>query len=102
MSGRPINKDRELSIFLGEKTYQGSAHSRCGTTERYVKHQSCVYCARIIATEQREARKYLQRHVELRAGADVEAMMLDKAEPMVLEESDDAEERRRQAIEDLM
>lgn len=108
MGGRPINEDRALSIFLGEKTYQGSPHKKCGTTERYI-NGGCVYCARIIATEQREARKYLQRHAaqidgrgDQGGGYPSSQGPLDNDEPMVLEESDDAEARSQQAIDDLM
>lgn len=60
MSGRPVNEDRKLAIFMGEKTYIGAEHDKCGTTERYVSGGGCVYCARIVATEQRDARKYLK------------------------------------------
>lgn len=59
MSGRPINESRQLAILMGDKTYTGAAHDRCGTTERYVKGGGCVHCARVIATEQRDARKFL-------------------------------------------
>lgn len=61
MSGRPINEDRQNAIALGLKTYIGAKHVNCDTTERYVKGGGCVHCARIIATEQREARNYLKR-----------------------------------------
>jgi hypothetical protein len=60
MSGRPVNPDRQSAIDLGLVTYTGSPHSKCGTTQRYVSGGGCVHCARIIATEQREARKYLK------------------------------------------
>lgn len=59
MSGRPINPDRQNAIALGFTTYTGSPH-RCGTTQRYVSGGGCVHCARLIATEQREARKFLK------------------------------------------
>ena len=91
MSGRPINVDRQNAIALGYKTYTGSKHSKCGTTERYVSGGGCVHCARVIATEQREARKYL-----VASGA------LDKPQEMALEETDDAELRARQALDDIM
>lgn len=101
MGGRPINQNLSMARFLGDKTYHGSAHKKCGTTERYTSTMACVYCTRIIATEQREARKYLQRCGALDVtGADVEA--LDNDEPMVLEDSDNAEARSQQAIDDLM
>ena len=121
-SGRPVNSDKSLAIFLSEKTYRGGIHRKCGTNVRYVSNGGCVHCARVIMTEQREARKYLQRVRTEKIVAegvqsgdvidgdaeplnDVTAQFiepLDNAEPMVLEESDDAEERRRQAIDDLM
>lgn len=63
-SGRPVNEDRQTAIDLGFKTYTGTPHSKCGTTERYVSGGGCVQCARAIATEQREARKYLRQHAE--------------------------------------
>lgn len=91
MSGRPINEDRQNAIDLGLRVYTGSKHSKCGTTQRYVSGGGCVHCARIIATEQREARKFLQRQATL-----------DKPQGMVLEETDNAEARSRAAIEDLM
>lgn len=122
MSGRPINKDREMAIFMGEKTYVGSAHSKCGTTARYVSGGGCVHCARIIATEQREARKYLQT----RAGAidsrgdqgggypssqDVldsspemalEQLEADEIADAAIEDYDAAEARRQASIDELM
>ena len=93
MSGRPINEDRQNAIDLGLRTYTGSKHSKCGTTQRYVSGGGCVHCARIIATEQREARNYLRRQAQA---------ALDNPGPLVLEETDDAEARSRAAIEDLM
>lgn len=121
-SGRPINSDKSLAIFLSEKTYRGGIHRKCGTNERYVSGGGCVHCARVIATEQREALKY-QKQYEAEYAAhlvaegvasgdvidgDVEPLTaqfiepLDNDEPMVLEESDDAEERQKQATDDLM
>jgi hypothetical protein len=61
MSGRPVNPDRQTAIELGFTTYTGSPHSKCGTTKRYVSGGGCVHCARRIATEQREARKFLKK-----------------------------------------
>jgi hypothetical protein len=113
-SGRPINADKSLAIFLSEKTYRGGIHRKCGTNERYVSGGGCVHCARVIATEQREALKYQKRHEADEAATqeqfernlnDDPAQFiepLDNDEPMVLEESDDAEERQRQATDDLM
>jgi hypothetical protein len=121
-SGRPINTDKSLAIFLGEKTYLGGIHRKCGTNVRYTSGGGCVHCARTIATEQREALKYQKQYEAKRIVAegvqsgdvidgDVEPLNdvtaqfiepLDNDEPMVLEESDDAEERQRQATDDLM
>jgi hypothetical protein len=91
MTGRPSNQDRQEAIEFGFKTYTGATHVKCGTNIRYTKGGSCVHCARVIATEQREARKYL-----LSSGA------LDKPEEMVLEETDDAEARSQAAVDDMM
>jgi hypothetical protein len=105
MSGRPINEDRQNAISLGLKTYTGSKHSKCGTTERYVSGGSCVHCARVIAAEQRDARTFLRQHAldeELAKQQEQDGIALDNPEPMALEETDDAEARRLQAIEDLM
>lgn len=60
-NGRPVNSDRQDAIEFGLKTYLGAKHVNCGTSERYVSGGGCVRCARLIATEQRAARKYLQR-----------------------------------------
>jgi hypothetical protein len=96
MTGRPLNSDLQLARELGLLTYTGSAHARCGTTERYVKGGGCVHCARIIATEQREARKYLQ------SIKDEQKDPVDKPKPMAHLPEDDAEIRRQAAIDDLM
>lgn len=80
MTGRPINESRQLAILMGDKTYTGAAHDRCGTTERYVKGGGCVNCARVIATEQRDARKFLAAHEREQAGvaaAAAEGVMID-------------------------
>jgi hypothetical protein len=71
MAGRPINESRQTAILCGDKTYIGATHARCGTYERYVSGGGCVHCARVIATEQREARKALL------AGAGTITMTLD-------------------------
>ena len=113
-SGRPINSDKSLAIFLSEKTYRGAIHRKCGTNVRYVSNGGCVHCARVLMTEQREALKYQKQYeAEYRdAMPEMEREVnddpaqftepLDNDEPMVLEESDDAEERQRQATDDLM
>src|ERR1017187_5714074 len=118
-SGRPVNADKSLAIFLSEKTYRGGIHRKCGTNVRYVSNGGCVHCARVIMTEQREALKYKKQHEAEYLESlkyedadrneeplnDVTAQFtepLDIDEPMVLEESDDAEERQRQATDDLM
>lgn len=58
--GRPSNPDRQNAITLGFRTYTGALHTRCGTTERYVSSGGCVHCARVLTTEQREARVLLK------------------------------------------
>lgn len=95
MTGRPINEDRQNAVALGLKTYTGTPHSKCGTTERYTKGGGCVHCARLIATEQREARNYL------RSGGvnQTEEQALDIADDLSI---DDPEARTRAAIDDLM
>lgn len=91
MSGRPINQDRATSVELGYPTYIGMEHSACGTSERYTKGGACVHCARIIATEQRAARKYLAHHA------------LDNAPEMAIEESEaDRRARIEASIDELM
>jgi hypothetical protein len=67
MSGRPSNKARERAIVCGETTYIGTPHSKCGTSERYVAGSACVYCARVVATEQREALKLKQHQARVDA-----------------------------------
>src|ERR1035437_2044468 len=62
MNGRPINVDRQNAITFKLTTYTGSEH-KCGTTQRYVSGGGCVHCARLIAAEQREARKILRAQV---------------------------------------
>jgi hypothetical protein len=62
MAGRPLSPNRELALLMGDKTYHGSLHAKCGTNERYVTGGGCVHCARLIATEQRDARKFLKEH----------------------------------------
>lgn len=64
MAGRPENASRANAALMGDKTYIGSVHDKCGTNERYTKGGGCVHCARVIATEQREARKYLQTQLD--------------------------------------
>lgn len=44
-----------LAQINGERTYRGTPHG-CGTNERYTNGGACVYCARRIQREQREAR----------------------------------------------
>jgi hypothetical protein len=60
--GRPVNDNRQIALQYGLKTYDGSPHSKCGTTERYVSGGGCVHCARVTATEQRDALKFLKQH----------------------------------------
>lgn len=73
MAGRPINESRQLAILMGDKTYIGVAHDKCGTTERYVKGGGCVYCARVIATEQRDARKFMTAQLAAEVAAELDA-----------------------------
>lgn len=122
--GRPANTDRQNALALGYRTYTGSPHAKCGTTERYVSGGGCVHCARVTATEQRDALKYLKAHAapgydEAEAAAsgfepvndvaDNPDDPLDSADDDAVEvdrtpsgETDDAEARRLAAIEDLM
>lgn len=111
MSGRQINEDRQNALALGLRTYTGAQHSKCGTTERYVSGGGCVRCARALATEQREARKFLKAHAEREAHEaeqitdGVEEINQDREDPIdnVPEaEVDDAKARARAALEDLM
>src|ERR1035437_8282838 len=107
-SGRPVNADKSLAIFLSEKTYRGGIHRKCGTNVRYVSNGGCVHCARVIMTEQREALKYQTQYAahlvaegvqsgdvidgDVEPLNDVTAQFIeppDNDEPMVLEESDD-------------
>jgi hypothetical protein len=53
--GRPVNEARMIAEINGERTYRGSTHG-CGTNERYTIGGACVYCARRVQREQREAR----------------------------------------------
>lgn len=103
--GRPLNQSRQLALLSGDKTYTGGKHARCGTTERYVKGGGCVHCARMIATEQRDARKFLaqaaaetpaSRFVDVNQTSEVE---LDAAEEIAIE---DAAARFEADIESLM
>lgn len=108
MNGRPINQDRQLAISLGFLTYEGSVHTKCGTTTRYTKGAGCVHCARLIATEQREARNFLRSSRGTpppeREAAQNELDNIDEViqDEMVAEARDDAAERFRRDLEDLM
>lgn len=53
--GRPINEARMIAEINGEKTYRGTPHG-CGTNDRYTNGGACVFCARRIQREQRQAR----------------------------------------------
>ena len=98
MAGRPINADRQSAFELGLRTYTGTKHPACGTTTRYVAGGGCVHCARIIATEQRHARKFLKEH-EAEYREAMPEMELD-TEPQ--DGLDDAEARRQADIDELM
>src|SRR5674476_1503039 len=106
MTGRPANEDRLSAKSLGFKTYQGSIHAKCGTTERYVSGVGCVYCARTIATEQREARRLMKAHAQETVNPDPEEIATAQEEldeqdaamqdDFVADARDDAAERSRQ------
>jgi hypothetical protein len=107
MSGRPINEDLSLARFLGEKTYIGATHVRCGTAVRYVSGGGCVHCARVIATEQREALKYLQRanavndaFIDATEESDAAEIEIDNRDDDGLDTDDNVEARRRSGIDD--
>lgn len=106
MTGRPVNEDRQNAIDLGLKTYNGAKHARCGNTLRYVAGGGCVHCARIIATEQRDALKFLKRHAVNEAEEKVrteDGVELDNVRDESYEEdADDAEARREADIDSLM
>lgn len=113
MTGRPLNQDKQNALDLGLLTYEGKPHFRCGTTTRYVVGAGCVHCARVIATEQRQARKFLRQHAineaEQKARED-DGVALDSIVPDGLEEpdvpdveaEDDADARFQESIEELM
>ena len=114
-AGRHPSEDREIALITGEKTYLGTMHAQCGTTERYTKGGGCAHCARVIATEQREARKYLKAQASIATVVeqtveedreepfnDVTAQFtepLDSDEEMAL---GDAKAREQSSIDDLM
>lgn len=106
MSGRPINEDRQNAIALGLKTYIGAKHVNCGTTERYVKGGGCVHCARIIATEQRDARKFLKQHALKEAEAQDDVLDIVEGDGLDIDNRDETEDDRKarfeESIEDLM
>lgn len=98
MSGRPVNTDRANALRLGLRTYEGAPHSKCGTTTRYVSGGGCVHCARLIATEQREALKYIKANAIETEEAKVrnqDGVYLDTVD-------DDAVEAHQKAIDELM
>lgn len=113
MSGRPINIDRQNAIALELTTYTGAVHRKCGTNQRYVSGGGCIHCARLIATEQRDARKFLKQHAINEAEAKVReddgivldifaGDGLDTDEPDAQGGDDDADARFQESIEDLM
>ena len=55
MAGRPINENLATAKLAGDRTYIGSVHSDCGTSERYTSGGGCVHCARAKQTAMREA-----------------------------------------------
>jgi len=117
INGRPSNPDRQNAIAFGLKTYNGSPHSKCGTTERYLGG-GCVYCARTIAKEQRDARKFLKAQADHIASLTGEETVnpdpeenAAASEPLDMTEDDglgidndepSEAERFRQSIEDIL
>jgi hypothetical protein len=111
---RPLNEDRQAALKYGLRTYTGALHSKCGTVERYAGTGGCVYCARRIATEQREALKYRKAQEASEVVLDefesvsefenvIEDAPLDNPLPTELSpDDDDADERQRQSIDELM
>jgi hypothetical protein len=59
MAGRPINEDLATAKIVGDKTYEGLTHERCGTSTRYTSTGSCVHCARAKQAEMRVVHKAL-------------------------------------------
>lgn len=55
MAGRPPNEALAIAKLAGDRTYEGSAHAKCGTTERYTSSGGCVHCARLKQAEMRDA-----------------------------------------------
>lgn len=98
MTGRPINQSRQMAILMGDTTYEGLPHHACGTTVRYVKGGMCVRCARLIATEQREARRSLKA---LTTNPDADITELDAADEVAIDEAT-AEARFERSIDELM
>src|ERR1035437_4135550 len=121
MNGRPINADRQNAILFKLTTYTGRVHE-CGTTQRYTSCGACVHCARLLATEQREARKVLRAQAKVEAASisvELDEYVacaddlvnydhedaLDNVEQVVAEMVDEelAEaDRFRQSVDDLM
>lgn len=99
MSGRPINQSRMIAVLNGDKTYTGTPHDRCNTTERYVSGGGCVHCARVIATEQREARRWLKQQATDQNVNHGHINDLDDADQIAIE---DAEARHLADIDSLM
>lgn len=67
MAGRPTNENREMAILMGDKTYTGSTHARCGTDLRYVKGGGCVHCARQVTQDLRDTAKWIKHEAADRA-----------------------------------
>lgn len=74
MAGRPLNPDLEVARLMGDKTYEGSVHTKCGTTTRYTSTGSCVFCA---VDKQQNQRRILKRLTENDAAATEERDILD-------------------------
>lgn len=100
--GRPTNSDRQNAIDLGLQTYIGKMHVKCGTRERYVAGGGCIHCGRIIATEQREALKYLKRAAREEAVRDEAEPALDSVSESGLETEEEARARYDADIDEMM
>ena len=94
---RNFNEDRQAAIRFNLKTYTGSPHSKCGTSERYVAGGSCVHCARLLASEQREALKFLRAN----SGTGPGQTTVDNRSPDEVEK-EEAAERARRSVDELM
>ena len=106
---RPANEERQAALKVGLRTYTGAPHSKCGTTEWYTAGGGCVHCARLLASEQREALRYQKAHeaqaldekIEEQINSHEEFAPIDNLLPTELS-PDTAAERLRHSIDELM